>query len=93
MRISKETIKYFKNSLLNNSDKLYLFGSRTDDKKLGGDIDICILSSEKYTIQQLDKISINFMKQFGWQKLDLKNWTFNEKNSFKDLVMDSAIEL
>lgn len=33
------------------------------------------------------------MERFGWQKLDLINWTFDENNTFKNLVMDEAVEL
>lgn len=93
MRISVEMQQYFKSACQNASDKAFLFGSRTDDNKRGGDIDVFILSNEKYDSQKLRDIKTQFMKKFGWQKLDLINWTFEEKHAFKDLVTDEAIEL
>ena len=44
MRLTKEEIDVLKQSLRQIAEdaKLYLFGSRVDDTKKGGDIDICI---------------------------------------------------
>ena len=44
MRINKAIIKFFKSELdqIFTNYKLYLFGSRTDDQKRGGDIDLLI---------------------------------------------------
>jgi predicted nucleotidyltransferase len=85
--------EYFINSLLNKNDEIFLFGSRVNDDAKGGDIDVFILSNTKYSLDDLGAIKINFKKRFGWQKLDLLNWTFDEKNSFKDLIIDDAIRL
>ena len=93
MRISPEMRQYFKNACQNAEDKVFLFGSRVDDTKRGGDIDVFILSNEHYDSDVIRSIKTKFMQQFGWQKLDLINWTFDEENTFKDLVMDGAIEL
>lgn len=93
MRISLEMQQYFKNACQNIEDKVFLFGSRVDDDKRGGDIDVFILSDKQYDSSVLRTIKTKFMQKFGWQKLDLINWTFDEQNTFKDLVMDEAIEL
>ena len=93
MRISLKMQQYFKKSCQNDNDKVFLFGSRVDNNKRGGDIDVFILSDKKYNLQVLRKIKTGFMDRFGWQKLDLINWTFKEENTFKTLVMDEAIEL
>ncbi|MDC9715595.1 MAG: nucleotidyltransferase domain-containing protein [Gammaproteobacteria bacterium] len=93
MRISPEIQQYFRIARQNEDDKVFLFGSRTDDSKLGGDIDVFILSNERYNSSIIRNIKAEFMQKFGWQKLDLISWTFDEKNTFKDLVMDEAIEL
>jgi predicted nucleotidyltransferase len=73
--------------------KIYLFGSRADDNKKGGDIDILILSKKKLTFEQKVAIKWGFFKKFGEQKLDLVNFQFDEQDPFKDLVLDEAKEL
>ncbi|SMN01291.1 hypothetical protein SPONL_1908 [uncultured Candidatus Thioglobus sp.] len=93
MRISPEMRQYFKSACQNVEDKAFLFGSRANDSKRGGDIDVFILSNKHYDSDTVRTIRAKFMQKFGWQKLDLINWTFDEKNTFKDLVMDEAIEL
>jgi predicted nucleotidyltransferase len=93
MRITKEQQEYFKNAIKNKSDEIYLFGSRVDDNAKGGDIDVFILSKQKYSLDDLRDIKLNFKKIFGWQKLDLLNWSFDEENTFKNLIIDDAIKL
>jgi len=95
MRISKEIQNFFKQSVksIDATANVYLFGSRTDDNKKGGDIDILILSNEKIDLDKILLLKINFYKQFGEQKLDIINFTYNENNSFKDYILDSAILL
>ena len=56
--------------------KIYLFGSRTDDTKKGGDIDIFILSAilNNTTKRQ---IKLKLYDQLGEQKIDIiiePNW-------------------
>lgn len=72
MRISKEEIKVLKDKLKNisSSAKLYLFGSRIDDTKKGGDIDLLVVSKE-VTKKDLRKLRIDFFENFGEQKLDI----------------------
>lgn len=73
--------------------KLYLFGSRADDTSLGGDIDVLVLSNQLIDKKIIRSIRIDFYKQFGWQKIDLVNFTFDDKSVFKQLVEPTAIEL
>jgi len=95
MRIKQEivdfTLAYVKNNF--TGAKVYLFGSRTDDNKKGGDIDILILSKERLSISDLSKLRIELYKKIGEQKIDLVNYTFNDKNPFKDIVLEFAVEL
>lgn len=92
MRISLEMQQYF-HHCIDAGDEIYLFGSRVDDNKRGGDIDIFILSQTKYSSEKINHIKMVFMKKFGQQKLDLVNWTHKEECTFKDLVKDGAIKL
>ncbi len=50
--------------------RIYLFGSRVDDSKKGGDIDLIVLS-ENINGDQRRKIKINLYDRIGEQKIDL----------------------
>ena len=73
--------------------KVFLFGSRTDDSKKGGDIDVVILTDEKLSLSDLSKMRISFYKAFGEQKIDLVNFTYSEDSSFKNIALSQAVEL
>ena len=57
MRLKKEEIKTIKDTIkkFDKSAKIYLFGSRIDDNKRGGDIDI-LIDSPKIGFKELIKI-------------------------------------
>ncbi len=61
----KETIKE-----LDSKAKVYLFGSRTDDTKRGGDIDLLILS-DSLTERDRRTIRLKLFDRIGEQKIDL----------------------
>lgn len=94
MRLHEKEIKILKEKLhsIAKDAKLYLFGSRVDDNKRGGDIDLLILS-DKITKKDLRLVRIEFFEHFGEQKLDiiLDNKTF--KNPFTRHIFQKAIEL
>jgi uncharacterized protein len=50
--------------------RVYLFGSRTDDRKLGGDIDL-LIESAVLTPRDKRKIKLRLYEQLGEQKIDL----------------------
>ncbi len=72
MHLSEEEIDTLKNGLreLDADARLYQFGSRVDDSKRGGDIDLLIIS-RKLDKKQLRKIRRKFYDRFGEQKMDL----------------------
>ena len=94
MRLLDKEISLLKNSLasISNEAKLYLFGSRIDDTKKGGDIDLLVVS-DKLTKKDLRLLRIEFFKEFGEQKIDiiLDNGSF--KNPFNKLIFQKAILL
>ena len=55
---------------IDRTASVYLFGSRTDDQKKGGDIDIAILSKH-INLKEKIEIKFNFYHAFGEQKLNL----------------------
>jgi uncharacterized protein len=95
MRVPKEQLVFIKMQIQLEfpEAKVYLFGSRMDDNKRGGDIDILILTSHRMTFIQESKIRTAFIKKFGDQKLDLVNFTFDDDDVFKKLVLIDAVEI
>jgi predicted nucleotidyltransferase len=70
---------------------VYLFGSRTDNHKKGGDIDIAILS-KLVNLKEKIEIKYNFYQAFGEQKLDL--FIVSDENmAFWQVVKEGAILL
>lgn len=88
MRLKEENIEYIKKvaiSIFGNNMSVYLFGSRVDDKKRGGDIDLYIETDVKEDLfRKKVAMLIQLNKAFGDQKIDLiiNNFT-NKKNIFK----------
>lgn len=74
MRVSKEYIVAFKEKFDKVFDKgeIYLFGSRVDDTKKGGDIDLYLKTEDK---TDLFKKKIKFLssikQELGEQKIDI----------------------
>lgn len=95
MRISKEQIDFLKREILAiiPDAEIYLFGSRVDKEKKGGDIDIMILSKKKITWKEKSEIRWKFFERFGEQKIDIIVATFDEKNPFKELVITEGVRI
>lgn len=95
MRISIEQIDLLKNKILSilPDAMVYLFGSRIDDNKKGGDIDIMILSDRKMSWKEKAMIRWHYFERFGEQKLDIISSTFKENDSFKQIVLHEGVGL
>ena len=94
MRLDINIINFFKQRIVDGSPDatLYMFGSRTNDDK-GGDIDLMILTTDPVDKKLFRPIRIEFFKKFGWQKVDLVNFTYDDNSVFKRLIQTNAIEL
>jgi len=94
MRLKQIEIDLLKKTIkqLSPDAKVYLFGSRTDDGKRGGDIDLLIVS-KKITRKDIRKLRVEFFKRFGEQKIDiiLDNGSF--KDPFHKLIFKNAVLL
>ncbi len=94
MRLSEEEIRVLRASLdrVTEHYRLYLFGSRTDDEKRGGDIDLLVISP---TLQRRDlrKVRLDFFEHFGEQKLDILLDDGKQEDPFIRLILPGAIEL
>lgn len=72
MRLKKYEIEVIKSAIRKYDDgaKVYLFGSRVDDRKKGGDIDLLVIS-EKIKLDEKLKIESSLDALLGEQKIDL----------------------
>jgi predicted nucleotidyltransferase len=73
-----------------SSNQIYLFGSRVDDSKKGGDIDILVLSDKKLHHIDLFKMKQLFFSKFGQQKIDVISFTKSDESLFKKHVLSYA---
>jgi len=94
MRLAKDKVEFLKNSIksISKDAKLYLFGSRVDDTKRGGDIDILIVSKE-LTKKHLRKIRVEFYKLFGEQKIDIVLDDGTSDEPFIKIIKNKAVLL
>ena len=96
MRLSnfyKETIKLKGLEIFGQDTKIYLFGSRTDDTKRGGDIDLYIEPADKHHL--FDKklqFLVTLNKILGEQKIDVV--VSKDKNRLiEQIALTTGIEL
>ena len=94
MRLSEEEKKVLKDAILaiDDSARIFLFGSRTDDSRQGGDIDILVIS-KKITLRDKLKIKRSFFDQFGEQKIDLIIERGDTLTPFARHIIKKAISL
>lgn len=75
MRLSKEMIDIIKLVIQENYDnntRVYLFGSRTDDNKKGGDIDLYVETNlPDSTFERRLRVLARLNSLLGEQKIDL----------------------
>ena len=94
MRLSESEVTLLKNKLIELSPdaKLYLFGSRVDDSKRGGDIDLLVVS-QRLTKKDLRRLRLHFFDTFGEQKLDIILDDGSFSNPFHKIVFSKAVQL
>ena len=94
MRLTEDEINNIKNSVLSLDQHadVYLFGSRLDDSKRGGDIDL-LIKSKKLNKHDLRKIRWQFFDRFGEQKMDLVLDSGDLNNAFINMIKPKAIKL
>jgi predicted nucleotidyltransferase len=74
MRLNKNYIKVIKKSFFEifNKGEIYLFGSRVDDTKKGGDIDLYLVVENKINIfKNKIKFLAKIKRELGEQKIDV----------------------
>ena len=95
MRLDQNTANYLKELIQAEipGSTICLFGSRAEDNARGGDIDLMILSHKPADKRIIRKIRVEFIKKFGWRKIDLVNFTYSDNSSFRKLIGINCIEL
>jgi uncharacterized protein len=93
MRLTKKEIEVIKSIITryDNYAEVRLFGSRTDDGKKGGDIDLLVLS-DRITLKENLVIKSEIQEILGDQRIDLLV-TRDKSDLFVDLIFDSSIKL
>ena len=94
MRISEIEKTTIVNAILekDKNAQIFLFGSRTDDFKKGGDIDI-LVQSDKIGLLEIVKIKNTIFKNILEQKIDILVSKSNETNHFVDFISNQLISL
>ncbi|MDR0731089.1 MAG: nucleotidyltransferase domain-containing protein [Treponema sp.] len=87
MRISNTEKNCIVNAIgeVDNEAPIWLFGSRTDDTKKGGDIDIAVLS-KKIGITEKIRIKRSICNKIGEQRIDLLVSDYGNEAVFKSAV-------
>jgi predicted nucleotidyltransferase len=93
MRLKDSEIKVIKDAVTGFDDKaeIYLFGSRTDDSKKGGDIDLLIIS-DKIKNREIRKIRLQIFNFMGEQKIDIIT-SRGIKSQFIEVAYKNGIRL
>jgi len=95
MRISPEEANFLKKEIsdLLPDALIYLFGSRVDDGKKGGDIDIMVLSGRRLNWKEKSRLRWRYYGKYGEQKMDIVTFSFVDENPFKRLIMETGRQL
>ena len=83
MRLKLNEISAIKSgakSCIGEDAKVFLLGSRVDDSKKGGDVDLLILTNENKNFTDISRMRINLYKALGEQKIDIVNFTNMDKD-------------
>lgn len=67
--------------------RVYLFGSRLNDKARGGDIDLLVIS-DRIAFEDEWGIRRDILDRIGWQKLDL----IVRRSDARDAIAEHALE-
>ena len=95
MRISESEKNAIVEAIKKNdpAGRVWLFGSRTDDAKKGGDIDIAVLS-DRINNDAMLKITVRrcILERIGEQRIDIVT-SSDGKEAFFRLAVQEGIEL
>ncbi len=95
MRLSREKADFIKKLVRQAVPraKVYLFGSRVDDTRRGGDIDILVVGGRRLTLREKLRVKTSFQLRFGAQKIDVVSYAKHTRATFKQIALQNAIAL
>lgn len=88
MRLTNQQLEVIKTVVRNTikEPEIYVFGSRTDDAKRGGDIDILVLGEEHFGVEMILRMKILLKEQLGDRRIDLIYQQKGRTDAFAELV-------
>ncbi|HEK25752.1 MAG: nucleotidyltransferase domain-containing protein [Hydrogenobaculum sp.] len=94
VRLDDEEIKAIKESIkaYDKDAKIFIFGSRADLSKKGGDIDILILS-DKIDLDAELSIRAELLIKLGDRKIDIVRAKNPESSPFVSMIYEEAVEI
>lgn len=95
MRITSSTRSIIKQCIRKFApdSELFLFGSRSNDRAKGGDIDLLVLTENKLPLTIICKMRRFILNQIGEQKIDIVNFPKSSNHPFKAIAMEKAVRL
>jgi predicted nucleotidyltransferase len=95
MRLEKKKVESIKQQAAKwapDAD-IFLFGSRTDPKARGGDIDLLVLAEEKLPLATLRCLRRAILDEIGEQRLDIVSFARGAEHPFKEVALSTAAKL
>ena len=94
IRLSKSEVSVIKSAVLSfdAQAKIFIFGSRTDISKGGGDIDLLVIS-KSITFSERRKIRVELIQKLGDRKIDLIITREPRSNVFTSLAYKYGVGL
>lgn len=94
MRLSQHEVESIKKRVYAEDSKaeIYLYGSRVDDEKKGGDIDLLFIS-QSLEFEAKSRILWGLYEDIGEQKIDIVVAKSKEETPFVEYVFSGAIRL
>jgi predicted nucleotidyltransferase len=98
MRLLQSEVDAIKSTFLAlfHSGKIYLFGSRVDDSKRGGDIDLFLELDDNLSVEELTNLKTKFKlmlyDSLGEQKIDIV-FAKDENRSIEQEIRKKRVEL
>ncbi|WKZ71049.1 MAG: nucleotidyltransferase domain-containing protein [Melioribacteraceae bacterium] len=97
MRLKKTHIDFIKRTakeLFGENSQVYLFGSRVDDNKRGGDIDIYIETNQKTNIFEKKIEMLKLLHDYlGEQKIDIVINNYSNQKYIYEIAKQDGIML